>query len=260
LSVVELAHVRVGRGPELVVLRQLEKALWEPVVERLAVEREVVAVDLPGMGESPALPAGEPPSPQALAAAVAGWFRSAGLNRPHVAGNSLGAGVAIELARTGEVSSATAISPVGLWTRAEAAYALGSLRVARTVARSLGDRVELVAGNPLGRTLAFGQLASRPWRIPGPVANDMLRGIAHSPGFDATVSAVAGYRMRGFDDGASVTIAWGQRDLMTPRYQCRRAARLLPRARYVTLRGCGHSPMVDDPDQVARVLLDASHG
>jgi pimeloyl-ACP methyl ester carboxylesterase len=84
--------------------------------------------------------------------------------------------------------------------------------------------------------------------------------MARSPGFEATRSAVAAYRVRGFDDGVPVTIAWGQRDLMTPPYQRRRAARLLPGARQVMLRGCGHSPMVDDPDQVARVLLDASHG
>jgi pimeloyl-ACP methyl ester carboxylesterase len=239
LAAVELAHVRRGRGPTLVVIRQLEKPLWEPVVERLADERDVVAVDLPGMGDSPPLPEGETPSPEKLAAVLADWFRSVQLERPHVAGNSLGGGVAIELARAGAVRSATAISPVGLWTQAEAAYSVGSLRVAGAIARALGDRAGLVAGNPLGRTLAFGQLAWRPWRIPAPVA---------------------AYRVRGFDDGVPVTIAWGQRDLMTPPYQRRRAARLLPGARQVMLRGCGHSPMVDDPDQVARVLLDASRG
>ena len=48
----QLAQVRHGHGPTLVLLRQLEKPLWEPVIERLTRVREVVAVDLPGTGES----------------------------------------------------------------------------------------------------------------------------------------------------------------------------------------------------------------
>lgn len=242
------------------MLRQLEKPLWDPVIERLADQREVAAVDLPGFGDSPPLRDGETPSVEALARAVAAWFGSAGLERPHVAGNSLGGGVALELARTGHVSSSTALSPVGLWTSAEVRYVLGSLRLAATVARALDQRPGLVAGNPLGRTLAFGQIAARPWRMPEATATEMLRGLARAPGFEPTRRALFDYRLRGFASDVPVTIAWGQRDFMTPPYQVRRAARLLPQARRVTLSGCGHSPMVDDPDQVARVLLDASRG
>lgn len=81
------------------VLRQLEKPLWDPIIERLVGEREVVAVDLPGMGASPPLRNAETPSVEALARAVAAGFRSEGLRRPHVTGNSLGGAVALELAR-----------------------------------------------------------------------------------------------------------------------------------------------------------------
>jgi pimeloyl-ACP methyl ester carboxylesterase len=55
-----------------------------------------------------------------------------------------------------------------------------------------------------------------------------------------------------------VTIAWGTRDALLPPTQARRARRLLPRARHLWLRGCGHVPMSDDPVQVAGVLLDGS--
>jgi pimeloyl-ACP methyl ester carboxylesterase len=54
------------------------------------------------------------------------------------------------------------------------------------------------------------------------------------------------------------TIAWAQRDrLLLAGRQAPRAARRLPQARHVTLRGCGHVPMWDDPEQVARAILDA---
>ena len=55
------------------------------------------------------------------------------------------------------------------------------------------------------------------------------------------------------------TVAWGERDrLLIFSRQAPRAQRMLPGARHVVLRGCGHVPTWDDPEQVARVLLEAS--
>jgi pimeloyl-ACP methyl ester carboxylesterase len=53
-------------------------------------------------------------------------------------------------------------------------------------------------------------------------------------------------------------VAWGTRDwLLVPR-QGRRARRRMPRAHHVWLRGCGHVPTWDVPEQVAGVLLAGS--
>src|SRR4051794_34193779 len=51
-----LAHDRTGSGPPLLLLHGLGscKEMWRPVVPMLAQEREVIAVDLPGFGASPA--------------------------------------------------------------------------------------------------------------------------------------------------------------------------------------------------------------
>lgn len=257
-----LASRRLGSGPPLVVVLQLDRDGWMPVLERLAHEREVVAVDLPGFGDSPPLPDGTTPTVEALAAAVAEWLPGAGLTRPPVAGNSLGAAVALELARSGAAGSAVALSPVGLWTRPEAAYALGSLRVAHAMARACAERPGRIADHSIGRTLAFWQLTARPWRIPAAAAAGALRNLARSPGFEPTRRAAGAYRLRAFtpEVPVPVTVAWGTRDLMTPPHQALRAARLLPGARHVALRGCGHSPMSDDPEQVTRAVLDATGG
>jgi pimeloyl-ACP methyl ester carboxylesterase len=53
-----------------------------------------------------------------------------------------------------------------------------------------------------------------------------------------------------------VTIAWGSRDLVLPRWQAERAQKLLPTARHVRLNGCGHLPFADDPAACSRLLLD----
>ena len=57
------------------------------------------------------------------------------------------------------------------------------------------------------------------------------------------------------------TVAWGDRDrLLIFSRQAPRARRILPGARHVVLGGCGHVPTWDDPEQIARVLLEASAG
>src|SRR5262249_60364374 len=58
--------------------------------------------------------------------------------------------------------------------------------------------------------------------------------------------------------GVPVTIAWGTKDRLLPPSQARVARRCLPQARFVSLAGCGHVPMTDNPRLVARVLLDGS--
>ncbi|GGT53517.1 alpha/beta fold hydrolase [Streptomyces purpureus] len=255
-----LTSRRLGSGPPLLVVLQLDRDGWRPVLERLSREYEVVAVDLPGFGDSPALPEGTTPTVEALAAAVAEWLPGAGLTRPPVVGNSLGGAVALELARIGAVGSAVALSPIGLWTGPEAAYALGSLRIAHSMARAFVERPGWIAGHPIGRTVAFWQLVARPWRIPEAAAVGALSNLARSPGFEPTRHAAHSYRLRAFAPGVPVTVGWGTRDLMTPPHQALRAARLLPGARHVSLKGCGHSPMSDDPEQITQVVLDAIRG
>ena len=75
-------------------------AAWTPVRELLAAEHEVVALDLPGFGRSRML--GEAPTPAALARAVAAFM---GPDPFHVAGNSLGGGIALERGRRGGAGS-----------------------------------------------------------------------------------------------------------------------------------------------------------
>ena len=55
---VAVSYARVGRGEPLVLLHGIghHRQAWDPVVDILATEREVIAVDLPGFGASPALP------------------------------------------------------------------------------------------------------------------------------------------------------------------------------------------------------------
>jgi pimeloyl-ACP methyl ester carboxylesterase len=86
-----LGYDRRGRGPPLVLLQSLgaDRSVWLPVLDRLAEERDAIAIDLPGFGSSDALLGGVLPAPRELAVAVASFAAGLGLDRPHMAGNSL---------------------------------------------------------------------------------------------------------------------------------------------------------------------------
>jgi pimeloyl-ACP methyl ester carboxylesterase len=254
-----LAHVRRGSGPPLVLIHGVgsQWQMWEPVLDRLAGERDVIALDLPGFGDSP--PLRETPSVEALARTVSEFLAGLGIERPHAAGNSLGGGVALEMGRHGHARSVCVLSPAGFGTMREGAWARRILTDSRRSAQLLDPYAELVMGGPVRRTLGNFMLIGRPWRVPEAAAVGAMRNLARSPGFDATMEALREHRFGGHTYDIPVTVAWGQRDrLLLYSRQSARARRLLPDARHVTLEGCGHVPCWDDPDQVARVLLEAS--
>jgi pimeloyl-ACP methyl ester carboxylesterase len=248
-DVVSLAHVRRGSGPPLVLLHALgaDHFMWDPVMDRLAAEREVVAVDMPGFGASPPLADG---SPASLARAVSGFVAAEGLERPHVAGNSLGGWVALELARAADAASVTAIAPAGLW----AEPLVPKRSTARAVARRLLPTLPLLLGTAAGRRVALAGSAAHPERIPPAAALRLVRSYALAPGFDEANEAMRAGRFTGLDEiTVPLTFAWPERDRLVGR------PRHLPAdARSVTLTGCGHLPTWDDPEQVARVLLEGS--
>jgi pimeloyl-ACP methyl ester carboxylesterase len=259
----ELAHHRAGAGEPLVLVHGTgsQWQAFRPVLEPLAAHREVIAPDLPGFGASPPFPASAPHTPQAFAGAVAGLLDGLGLREAHVAGFSLGGGVAYELGRLGRARSVTAISPIGFWTPREVAYCRASLHVTRTLARLMRPAAPLLLRGAAGRTLFESQLLGRPWRQRPEDAVEASRNLARCPGTGPAVrdSLVASYRWAEPLD-VPVTIAWGTRDRLLPPRQAARARARRSEARHVSLPGCGHVPFSDDPPLLARVLLEGSGG
>ncbi len=253
-----LNFVRLGHGEPLVLIHGIgsQWQMWQPVLERLAEERDVIAIDLPGFGGSPELPCD--PSIAALADAVGALISELGLERPHVAGNSLGGGLALELARTDRARSATALSPIGFAKGWERPVGIVVLKGSHRLARLLGRLLDPLLRTAAGRTLLQSQFFGRPWRVPADEAIGATHNLAASPGFDATFTHVVAFDWAHGDLDVPVTVAWGTRDRVLLPRQARRARTRMPRARHVRLKGCGHVPTWDDPAKVASVVLDGS--
>jgi len=252
-----LAFTRRGAGPPLVLLHPLgsSRRVWDPVIPTLAREFEVFAVDLPGFGDSPPLPMRVEAGPVALAEAVASLLDDLGIESPHVAGNSLGGWVALELAAVRQVASLTLFAPAGLWRRDTPRYCQVSLRATRWLAKQAAAPLSRLVRFRLGRILVLGQTHGRPARMSAEAAQAAVRAIGAGAGFDAALRATTHtrYRSRG-PITAPVTVAFGSRDFVLLRRQSRHLDELPVGARLVTLAGCGHLPVADDPTAVVATI------
>jgi pimeloyl-ACP methyl ester carboxylesterase len=256
-----LNYHRTGSGEPLVLIHGIGHRWqgWEPIIDLVAPERDLIALDLPGFGASPMPEPGTPPGAHSLATLVAGFLDELGLERPHVAGNSLGGWIALELAKAGRARTATALSPAGFHNSREAVFQRTSFWITVRFARLIAPNAERVLATQLARRLAFAQLVARPERLPDSELGPTVRDLAGAPWFDDTLDAITSETFSaGEEISVPVTIAWGERDRVLLPRQAPRAIRAIPGARFVALRGCGHVPMADDPEQVAQVLLQGS--
>jgi pimeloyl-ACP methyl ester carboxylesterase len=251
--------VRRGAGPPLLLLHGIGHRwqAWEPVLDRLAEVHEVIALDLPGFGESPMPADGMPLDMPSTVARFPGLLAELGVVRPHVAGNSLGGAIALELAAAGLAASVTAIAPAGFYTAAERRRALAILAVLRANTFLPAPVVRAVLRSPAMRAVCFGRLVAHPSRLSVERAVGdalaMRRGKAYRP----VARSARRYLFAG-TPGVPVTIAWGTKDrILLPR-EAQRARERLPDARHVELPGCGHVPMGDDPELVASVILETT--
>jgi len=260
---------RTGTGEPLVLLHGIgsRRQIWAPLLPVLEPVRDVLAVDLPGFADAPgAAPGGRHAagSVAALADAVETLCAALDVDRPHVAGSSLGGAVALELGRRGAARSVVAFSPAGFWRRPGRLWCQGVVRAARGLGRAVPPRVvRVLAANPVARPLLFGAFSARPARLgPDVLAADAAALVA-STGFDDAARAFADLDwsrvLPGDADGlrrVPVVVAWGTRDVVLPyRPQAARASELLPGAVHLALPGCGHVPFGDDPVACAAVLL-----
>jgi pimeloyl-ACP methyl ester carboxylesterase len=228
-------------------------SVWDPVLPLLEGEREVVVLDMPGFGQAPALPDGVEPTAANLAAALHEACEERGIERPHVAGNSLGGWVGLEMGRAGWAASVTAISPAGLW-RAP----LGPRENdTRALARRLRPLVAAATLIPAARRRMLSTFAAHPERVPVAAGRELVLGWIDSNGYDGANRAMRTHIFdpAGYPEEVPVTIAWAELDrLLGPPKPGRRPSG----ARFLVLPGVGHTPMWDDPELIAHTLLEGS--
>jgi pimeloyl-ACP methyl ester carboxylesterase len=252
-----LNHVRQGQGEPLLLLHSLGGSLvqWSPVMDLLASEREVIAIDMPGFGESAPLPEGIRPRAANLATAVLDFYDALGIEgAPAVAGISLGGWVAIECARQGGAAAAIGVCTAGFWRRSPEASNQTVAR-ARRSGRAASALLRPIMSTAGGRRRALGRFIYRPERLSPGEAQAIAKAYVTAPAYeDASALMRAGRieELKGIK--VPITLAWAEHDTLVRNKPL--PSKVLPkRVQQVELPGCGHVPTWDDPELVARVIL-----
>lgn len=252
---------RRGSGPPLVLIHGIGHRwqAWEPVLDALAEQHQVIAVDLPGFGLSPVPPGGMPYGMAQTVALLGEVFAVEGLEKPHVAGNSLGGAIALELAAGGLAASATAFSPAGFYTEAERRRALRLLGAMRLNTFLPAPVMRTALRLKPVRALCFSGIVAHPTRLSPQRAYEDALSMRRGKGFRPVAKSALTYRFEGSPQ-VPVTVGWGTKDRILRPNQADRARERLPQARHVALPGCGHVPMSDAPDLVASLILQTTGG
>jgi pimeloyl-ACP methyl ester carboxylesterase len=243
---------RAGTGTPLLLLHGVGAIwrAWSPVLPYLESHHDVIVPTLAGHGGGPPLDPQVAPSVQAIADALEDELDKLGLQKVHIAGNSLGGWIGIELARRGRARSLVLFSPAGAWRSQRSIEArAAAIRLSVGGLGRYASRADAIAANALLHwSLLAGQVAYIRAGALAPVVAPLLREL---PLRQVQPLPVA----RDYP----VRLVWGDRDRVIP-FAGFGSAMLerLPGAELIRLRDVGHVPMSDDPARVAELILEVT--
>jgi pimeloyl-ACP methyl ester carboxylesterase len=229
------------------------------VLDGLAAQRTVIALDLPGFGDTP--PLHGPVSIETLADASTTFLDAHDLRGADVVGSSMGARLILELARRGIVGSTVSLDPGGFWRGWEKAYFRSSIAASIRLVRALQPVMPTISRSAVGRTLLLAQLSAHPSRLSPDLVLSEMCSFAASPSFDELLrSLVSGPEQQGIPPGSGppVTIGWGRKDRVCLPRQAQRALERFPDAKLHWFEDCGHFPMWDKPQETVQVILNST--
>jgi pimeloyl-ACP methyl ester carboxylesterase len=257
---------RIGSGDPLLLIHGLSATcgVWEPVLPELERSFELLVPTLLGHYQSEPFARGVAPGVETLTDALERELDAAGWDTAHVAGNSLGGWLALELAKRGRARSVVALAPGGGWR--PGSLAAKRIELMYTLSRAVGRRLlpaaERLCASRLGRRLLFRQVSAHPERLEPAEAAEAFRAAMECPAYLDLLRAVTRDSVREFDQvRCPVLLAWPATDRVTPfkRYG-RPLDEALPSAELHTLHDVGHVPMLDDPKGVASLIRDFAAG
>lgn len=253
-----LRYVRSGSGPALVLVHGFASSLytWKDVIPALAAGHDVVALDLPGFGQS------DQPSDlsfEDFPRAVLGLMDRLEIRKAALVGNSLGGATAAIVAaeRPERVDALVLIDAAG--------FNLGPSERPRMVSFAMSRAGSLLARLPGKRLVVEASLrqvfhdasritperlseylaaAERPGTFPA------IHSLGASSGDRQTLVARSLPRIQ-----ARTLVLWGDDDRWIPIDHADRFVAAIPGARKIVIPACGHVPQEEKPGEVARLLL-----
>jgi pimeloyl-ACP methyl ester carboxylesterase len=264
---VDTQYLEAGTGPAVLLLHGHEQSAtsWRWVIPALARTHRVLALSLPGHGETAPIVDGQ--APAGVMAPFVAAFLDALAVEPSIdlVGHSAGGAIAMRLALADpqRIRTLTLVDSAGLGREVHPLLALDTLPL-------VGELAILISRAPGGSvsrtTLSAAMLFAQPWRVPAEFFAEQHT-LGQRPGQLEASTAMArslfgpvGQRQIMLDELRTLTmptlVIWGGCDYVLPAHQAQAAVSLLPNGRLSLFPDCGHLPHVEQPDRFAAVLGD----
>lgn len=263
-----LAADVLGEGPALVLVHGMgsSRRAWRPVLGGLAEHFTVYAFDLPGHGESKALP-------KDLLSAKPKWFAEQlvpELDRlrdehgdVHYAGNSMGGWIGLELAAMGALTSYTGLAPAGLermpWPELEPKL-VRRKQLVDALGPLVGPSVQLVRLMPVLREILMADASADPRSIDIDLLIGAAEALRDSTGYVQSMRGMLRHRFTKrhlVPESTPVSIVFGDHDVLLP-YPEQDPSLSPTHAEWVLLSRCGHVPMWDRPKETIEVICSTA--
>jgi pimeloyl-ACP methyl ester carboxylesterase len=260
-----LRYLKAGSGPALILLHTVRTQLdhFQLVIPRLVDAFTVYAIDFPGMGWSDITPGATYTEP-ALRRAIVELITSLDVTDVTLAGESMGATVALTASTELEdrVQRVVAFNPYDYSKGVGRANGVAALYVGSARLTGIGSVVTMMENKPVLGVVLRGGLVDGS-RLPDDYLAE-LRRVGRRPGYarvarevfrnvDSMIAARAAYgRIT-----APVTLVYGEQD-WSRRTEREANAALLGHARSIALPRTGHFAALEQPEQVADILLRRS--
>lgn len=250
-----------GSGKPILLIHGLGSSwrAWQPILDDLATERSVIAVDLPGHGATPAEQ--DSGTFEGLVGSVERYLVTNDLLGIDVVGSSMGARIVLELARRGKVGNVVALDPGGFWRGWERLFFRTTIGLSARLLRVLRSRLPAISRSAAARTALLAQLSAHPTALSPELVCTELTGITDTPMFNALVHDLAnGPEQTGpaANPAHRIVIGWGKHDRLCLPRQAKRAIAAFPSATLHWFERSGHFPMWDMPRETMAVILAAT--
>ena len=254
-------EIQRGTGRKLLLIHGLGGSWrsWSTVLDALSADRNVIAIDLPGHGQTPT--EHDSGTFDGLVGSVQRYIVDNGLTGVDVVGSSMGARIVLELARRGVVGNVVALDPGGFWRGWERTFFKTTIGASGRLLRAIRPSLPMLSRNAASRTALLAQLSARPWALDPQIVATELESFSTTPTFDALVHNLAtGPEQTGpaADSTGRIVIGWGKRDRLCLPRQAERAKAAFPSAELHWFETSGHFPMWDMPKETVDVILAAT--
>ena len=249
-------------NPALVLVHGLGSAgtIWKSLISDLEKDFTVYSIDLPGHGEAD-LNNNERYDPRSLGDLILQHMKDVhNVIKMHVAGNSLGGWISLEMAalRPTNVASVTALAPAGLWHEAPTMKIPPSID-ARILAKISQFFMPIAFHLPPLKALGYRKITHL-WReLSYETCRDSVIAMARSKGYKPLWDGIRGRKFESqVDPAVEIAVVFGDSDLTLPEDLAQEKSALPKHAKWIRVPNCAHVIMWNHRETTIKLIKETA--